>query len=679
MCGIAGIVGPGRDRGEILRAMVAAIAHRGPDGEGFFDDGTAALGHRRLAVIDLSDNAAQPMGNEDGSIQIVYNGEVYNFEELRAPLLEKGHKFRSRGDTEVLVHLYEEEGDGFVAKLNGMFAFALWDGRKGRLLLGRDRFGQKPLFFAMAGEALVFGSEIKAVLRHPGVPRRISPRAVDSLLTAHFVPAPLSFYEDVHRLLPGHLLVFEPGRATSGQRSAAPVTRSYVPPPPPRDLRISFEEAVSEVDRLFTQAVKRQLVADVPVGVFASGGIDSTLILAKLCDLGQKDLSAYSLGFPQASHSELPHAEKAAKLLGIPMVPLMFEPQAFGAPERLVEMFDEPFADVAAMPTYALAKAARPKITVALTGDGGDEIFGGYEHHVVGYWLDRLRPAEAPRAWLARALVNLVPVDTRFRGPLRTLRRGLETLGCEGYREGVLQMRANLQPRERSALYTRDFQNEVALHDPYAALLPPGGRAAPVERLFGLSEDRMFADLFLHKSDVASMAAGLETRSPFLDVPLVDFAARLPLDLLVSGARGKRILRTLVERRVDKGLATRRKMGFSPPVDDWLRNELVPLVEDTLLAPGALVGAYVERAQIDRMFAEHRARRANHRRVLWALLLLELWLRRERTTSEHRSPAPTARPHAPGANGHAATRAALGLSAGEPIALDPKGLPHAVG
>lgn len=625
MCGIAGIVGPGKESSQILRAMVAAIAHRGPDGEGFFEDAWAALGHRRLAVIDLSENGAQPMSNEDGSVQVVYNGEIYNFAELIPDLVRKGHTFRSRCDTEVLVHLYEEEGERFVEKLNGMFAFALWDARRRRLLIGRDRFGQKPLFYAMAGEQLVFASEIKAILRHPGVPRRIAPSAIDSLLTAHFVPAPGSFYQDIRRLLPGHLLVFEPGKPA--------LTRSYVPPPPPRDLRISFEDAVAEVDRLFSLAVKRQLVSDVPLGVFASGGIDSTLILAKLRDLGQRDISAFSLGFAQASHSELPHAEKAARLLDIPIVKLMFEPDALAAPERLVEMFDEPFADVAAMPTHALAKAARSRITVALTGDGGDEVFGGYEHHVVAYWLDRLSPARAARAAAARALVGLVPIETRFRGPLRTLRRALEALGCEGYREGTLLLRANLGPGERDALYTRDFRVAMAAHDPYAALLPPGGAAAPIERLFGFAEDRMFADLFLLKSDIASMAVGLETRSPFLDVPLADFAARLPLELMIRGRRGKRILRALVERRVDKGLARRRKTGFSPPVDDWLRAELAPLVQDTLLAKGALVGAYVREAEVRHMFEEHRARRANHRRVLWALLLLELWLRRERSLS----------------------------------------------
>jgi asparagine synthase (glutamine-hydrolysing) len=629
--------------------MVAAIAHRGPDGAGFFEDGTASLGHRRLAVIDLSESAAQPLGNEDGSIQIVYNGELYNFEELRARLVAKGHRFRSRGDTEVIVHLYEEEGDSFVEELNGMFAFAIWDARRGRLVLGRDRFGQKPLFYAAAGEALVFGSEIKAVLAHPGVPRRVAPGAIDSLLTAHFVPAPGSFYEDVHRLLPGHLMVFEPGRramsalrlradteaaglalstdgrlAVSGEGS---MLRSFVGAPPPRDLRISFEDATAEVDRLLTAAVKRQLVADVPVGVFASGGIDSTLVLAKLRDLGQREIQAFALGFEEASHSELPHAEKAARALGIPVTPIVFEPSALGEPARLVEMFDEPFADVAALPTYALAKAARSRITVALTGDGGDEIFGGYEHHVVGYWLDRLRVAKGPRAAAARALAARVPVSTRFRGPLRTLRRGLEALGCEGYRESTLLLRSNLLPAERDALLTPGFRDALGGRDPWAALVPPPG--APVERLFGFAGDRMFADLFLHKSDVASMAAGLETRSPFLDVPLTDFAARLPLDVLVRGAKGKRVLRTLVERRVDKGLATRRKMGLSPPVDEWLRGELAPMISDTVLAPGALVNAYVERREVARMFEAHQSRRENNRRVLWGLLLLELWLRRE--------------------------------------------------
>jgi len=301
-------------------------------------------------------------------------------------------------------------------------------------------------------------------------------------------------------------------------------------------------------------------------------------------------------------------------------------------------MFDEPFADVAALPTYALAKAARAKITVALTGDGGDEIFGGYEHHVVGYWLSRLGTAKGPRAAAARAMAQRVPVSTRFRGPLRTLRRGLEALGCEGYRESTLLLRSNLGRGEREALFTPGFREALGGHDPWAALVPPPG--APVERLFGFAGDRMFADLFLHKSDVASMAAGLETRSPFLDVPLTDFAARLPLDVLVRGAKGKRVLRTLVERRVDKGLAARRKMGLSPPVDEWLRKELAPMVQDTLLAPGARVNAYVERAEVARMFEAHRSRRENNRRVLWGLLLLELWLRRETSGAASSGPVP---------------------------------------
>lgn len=620
MCGIAGILGHCKDRREIVRAMVTAIAHRGPDGEGIYDDGLAALGHRRLAIIDLSESAAQPMGNEDGSIQIVYNGEVYNFEELRAGLLEKGHRFKSKGDTEVLVHLYEELGENFVKELNGMFAFALWDSRKKKLILARDRFGQKPLFYAMAGEALVFASEIKSILAHPGVPRRVSPHAVDTLMTVNFVPAPGSFYQDIHRLMPGHLMVVEPG--------SAPKVRVFVSDPPPRDLKISYEDAVQEVDRLFSAAVQRQLVSDVPVGVFASGGIDSTLILAKLRDLGKQELSAFSLGFHEASHSELPYAQQAAKLLGTPLYALMFDAAGLREPELLLNVFDEPFADIAALPTYALARAARPHITVALTGDGGDEIFGGYEHHLVAYWIDKLRLGRKPRAAIARTVADLIPVDVQFRGYLRTLKRGFEALGCEGFRESTRLIRASIGPRERASLYTRDYQQLLGNADPWGALLPPN--ADTVESLFGVGQDRIFADMFLMKSDMASMAVGLETRSPFLDVPLIDFVARLPIEHLVGGVHGKKPLRTLLARRVDRSLAERRKMGFAPPVDDWLRAELAPILQDTVLAPGALVATYVERSEVARMFRDHRDRKANYRRPLWALLLLELWLRRER-------------------------------------------------
>ncbi|MEZ4294134.1 MAG: asparagine synthase (glutamine-hydrolyzing) [Polyangiaceae bacterium] len=636
MCGIAGIVGPSKDRRETLRSMVSAIAHRGPDGQGTYDDGVAALGHRRLAVIDLSDNAAQPMANEDDSIQLVYNGEIYNFAELREDLVRKGHRFISRSDTEVLVHLYEERGDRFVEALNGMFAFALWDQKRGRLLLGRDRFGQKPLFYAMAGEALVFASEIKAILRHPAVPRTPSRRAIDSLLTVNFVPAPHTFYEHIHRLKPGHLLVLEPGRP--------PVTRSFAPPPPERDLRISFEDAVAEVERLFTASVKRQLVADVPVGVFASGGIDSTLILERLRHLGRPRVEAFSLGFHEASHSEVPFAQKATSLLGTRFRALMFEASELRSPELVLDLFDEPFADIAALPTFALAKAARPHITVALTGDGGDEIFGGYEHQVVAFWLDRMRLARGPRAALARKLAALVPVDVGFRGRLRTLRRGLEALGCHGLRESTRMLRSNLTEADRAALYTPDFRRELGAFDPWDALFPEPRADLPLARLFGIG-DRAFSDQFLLKSDFASMAVGLETRSPFLDVPLVDFAARLPVHHLVQGAKGKPILRALVTRHVDAGLGARRKMGFAPPVDDWLRADLAPLVQDTLLAPGALVADLVEPARTARLFEEHRTRKANHRRVLWALLLTELWLRRERralAAPEHRAARPSA-------------------------------------
>lgn len=621
MCGLAGIVGPTRDRSAVIRAMTAAIAHRGPDGEGFYEDEECALGHRRLAVIDLSPLGAQPMGNEDGSIQVVFNGEIYNHEELRRSLESKGHRFRSRSDTEVLVHLYEELGDRCAEPLNGMFAFAIWDSTRKRLVLARDRFGQKPLFYAEIGGCLVFASEIKALLRHPDLPRQVSPEAIDSFLTVHFVPAPGSFYASVRRLEAATVLVKEHGCEPSRRRFWRPEMA------PRRSVR--FEEAEEQVDALLTAAVRRQLVADVPVGIFLSGGIDSTLLLTKLSRIAPPGIDAFSAGYREARFSELPHAAQAAAQFGARLHPVLIDPAEFVSPERILDMFDEPFADIAAIPTAMLSHAARQKITVALTGDGGDELFGGYEHHIVAKWLHWLGDAAPWRRAAAASLADLLRHQNRFRSPLRRLRRGLSTLAARDWKEAVASLRANCSSSERSSLYTSDFAAQVQDHDPYEPLLPAAADGAvSIERLFSAGEDRVFGDLLLHKTDVSSMAAGLECRSPFLDVPLSDYAATLPLEHLVHGTSGKYILRRLLARRVGAAISSRRKMGFTPPVDEWLRGELAPLVRDLLLAPSAEVRAFVEQRRVDHLFAEHCARRADNKRVLWALLLLELWLRR---------------------------------------------------
>ncbi|HEY4122196.1 MAG TPA: asparagine synthase (glutamine-hydrolyzing), partial [Byssovorax sp.] len=411
MCGITGIVGPMRERAAVLAAMTRAIAHRGPDGEGAWSDEACALGHRRLSIIDLSSNAAQPMANEDGSIQVTFNGEIYGFGALRGELVAKGHTFRSHSDTEVVVHLYEEEGDRAFARLNGMFAVAVWDARRRRLVLARDRFGQKPLFWAEAGGALVFASELKSLFEVPGLAFAPSLPAIDAYLTTHFVAAPGTFFEGLHRLPAGHVLVKELGRA--------PVVAPFEARAVRRRAWVRFDDAVDEALALVKASVARQLVADVPVGLFLSGGIDSTLVLAALADLGRAGIPAFTASFADsAKHDELPFARVAADRFGGSLREVPIDARAFLDLDRLVAMYDEPFADVAALPTHLLAKAARAEVTVALTGDGGDELFGGYTHHRVALWLGRLgAPSFARRALLGGAAAALAGHGAR-RGKL---------------------------------------------------------------------------------------------------------------------------------------------------------------------------------------------------------------------------------------------------------------------
>jgi asparagine synthase (glutamine-hydrolysing) len=630
MCGIAGILGARSDRTGLVRSMMHAIRHRGPDGDGLWEDQHCALGHLRLAIIDLSPAGAQPMPNEDGSVHVTYNGEIYNFVELRKSLEARGHQFRSRTDTEVIVHLYEEHGERCADFLNGMFAFALWDSKKKRLILARDRFGQKPLFYARVGETLVFASEIKALLEIPDLPRTISDEAIDDLLTTQFIAAPRSIYSAIRRLEPGTVLVRElDGRERTHQLWSRPAPRR----------KVRFEEAVEEVDRLLSASIERQLVADVPLGVFLSGGIDSSLITAGVAKHAP-NVEAFCLGFSQRAYDERPFAREAAERFGVRLHEIDLDEQQFAQPERLVDLFDEPFPDVAALPTEALSRAARQRITVALTGDGGDELFGGYEHHVVAYWLSKTQPVGPARRTMARALRRLVPNETKFRSPLRTLGRALDTLAHQDWTGSHLALRATLSAKARSELYTQEFARSVADRDPLANLLPIGARDAAVDGLFDVSRDRVLGDLFLHKTDIASMSVGLESRSPFLDVPLVEFVSTLPLEHFVRGLRGKRILRTLLERRTGPGLARRRKQGFSPPVDEWLRNQLGNQVRDVLLRRGAAVHRVLDGAKLERLYDDHLHRRADNRRLLWTALLLEVFLDRQRvseTTTAHNS------------------------------------------
>lgn len=605
--------------------MRDAIRHRGPDDSGLWDDPLCSLGHARLSIIDLSPAGRQPMANEDGTVQLVYNGELYGFGPLRTRLEAAGHRFRSRTDTEVVVHLYEEYGEDFVRHLHGMFALAIWDVRKRKLVLARDRFGQKPLFYAPVGDGLAFGSEIKALLQHPDISRDVDLRAVDTFLAVHFVPSPHSFYEAIRRLPPASLLVWEPGRT--------PQVRRYWHLTPAPERRLTFGEAAEEVEHHFARAVREQLVADVPVGLFLSGGIDSSLVLAE-ASRHSGSIDTYSIGFEERAFSELAHARAVAETFQSRHHQIIMRASDVRDPERLIDLFDEPFADIAALPQVALSRTARPAVKVVLTGDGGDELFGGYQHHVLGYWLDRTRAASRARAAAARLALRLMPSARLLGRRGRSLVRGLEAVSHISPLKAAAALRATLSFTQRAALYDPEFLDSLGDADPYPCLeadhlgVPADERA---DALFHVSGDLMLADQFLHKTDIASMAVGLECRSPFLDAELAGLVASLPTDFKVCGLKGKHILRRVLARRVDPAIWDRPKMGLSVPVAEWIKEELAPQVRDTILAPGARIASYVRQAEVIRLYREHCNGTANRRRILWALLLLELWLRRRNT------------------------------------------------
>jgi asparagine synthase (glutamine-hydrolysing) len=622
MCGIAGIVGRFDGRDALVGEMTARLVHRGPDDQGFWSSTDCAFGHRRLSIIDLSANGRQPMANEDGTVQVTYNGEIYNFAELRPGLEAAGHRFRSNTDTEVLVHLYEERGEAFLEALRGMFAVALWDERKRRLLLARDHFGQKPLFWAQAGDSLYFASEIKALLACPAIPREPDPQAIDEFLTLHFVPAPRTTYRAIRRLPAASRLVFEPG----GQ----PEVRRWWRADDAPTRSVSAGEAMEEADHLLRRAVREQLVADVPVGVLLSGGIDSSVVLAAATDEGARGIDAFTIGFEESAYSEVPYARRAADTVGATHHLRVMRADDARDPTALLEAFDEPFADVAAIPTMALCRGARERVKVALTGDGGDEIFGGYQYHVLGTWMARLGVGGWARERLARATLRLVPSAPEFRSRWRIVKRGLEALTHPDWHAATVAARATLDRAGRDALYVPVFHDQVSAEDPYRYLDADPNGTPTLDRLFRTSGDHVLADELLHKTDIASMTASLECRSPFLDVRLATWTASLPLGLKVRGMRGKVLLRRLAARRYGPEIWRRRKQGFTMPLDRWLKGELRPLVMSTLLDPGARVGDYVRREGLARLWREHDEGRADHRRILWACLVLELWLRRGR-------------------------------------------------
>jgi asparagine synthase (glutamine-hydrolysing) len=623
MCGICGLVAPEPGDGRpIVEAQLGPLSHRGPDARGSFVAERAIIGQNRLAIIDL-ETGDPPITNEDQSVAAVLNGEIYNFRELRASLQSDGHAFRSRGDTEVIAHLAEELEPVELAQcLDGMFAFAVWDERRRRLMLGRDRVGKKPLFYRASGGRLVFASEIKALLADPATPRRLDEHAIPAYLTFGYVPTPYTFFEGIRSLPPGHVIAFEPG--------GEPIIERYWEPPLPaangERLELSLSEAATEVRLRLQDAVRRRLVSDVPLGAFLSGGIDSSTVVGLMAGLMNHPVLTFTIGFEDRhGYDERPYARLVAERHGTEHHEFVVRPDAVELVERLVWHHDQPFGDSSAVPTYLLSEVTRRHVTVALSGDGGDELFAGYERFAAGLAARRYAALPAPMQRAANGAIGLLPSGAlRSRaGALQRFARVAERGLPEAYRSWV----SFIQDPERDALL--DGRRDDWALDDYRATWDASRGAATLDRLLDLNLRTYLLDDLLVKTDRMSMAHGLEVRSPFLDADLLAFTTRLPPRLKARGTALKRVLKAAVDDLVPERILGRPKKGFGVPLDRWFREDLRKYVGGTLGAPDARVKAHLVPAAVDRLIAEHDSGARNHGHALWTLLTLEVFLRRE--------------------------------------------------
>ncbi len=621
MCGIVGKLvnrAAGAVERELIERMCAGLEHRGPDARWVFVDAGAGLGIQRLRVVDLI-TGDQPSYNEDRSVVVVLNGEIYNFRELRRELRARGHRFVSEGDTEVIVHLYEEHGLDCVARLHGMFAFALWDRRRRRLLLARDRVGKKPLYYAERDGQLTFASELRALLEDESIPRNVDPVALDRFLAYGYVPAPDSILTGVKKLEPAHTLVCEDGAVTIDRYWRLDFS-TKLKVSDPRELHEPIRDAIRA-------ATRRRLIADVEIGAFLSGGIDSSAVVAAMAEAGSKPVKTFSIGFDHEDFDELPHARRIAELFGTEHEEFVVRADAVGTVPRIVRQFGEPFADASAIPCFQLAELTRRHVTVALNGDGGDEAFGGYTRYVANRLagrLDRL-PATVKRAGAAAGeRLGGKRVDSSANRAGRLL-RGLGTDPADRYSRYVSWFTES----QRAGLYTDSFAaacRRGGVDVVRAAWAHTGGRDV-VDKMLEVDTVTYLPGDLITKIDIATMAHALEARSPLLDHELLEFAASIPADLKVRGLQKKWILREALRGWLPDEILDRPKQGFSVPVSAWLRHELAELAQSVLLDRRSLDRGYFQAGQVEAMLARHRAGTTDEGKRLWSLFVLELWHR----------------------------------------------------
>jgi asparagine synthase (glutamine-hydrolysing) len=624
MCGITGIVrsdGAPVDR-ELLERMNQAIRHRGPDEDGFYLSDGVGLAMRRLAIIDLK-SGQQPIHNADQTAWIVYNGEIYNYRELRKDLESRGHRFYTDSDTEAIVHAYDEWGTDCPKYLRGMFALAIWDERKKSLFLARDRVGKKPLLYAQVNGQLVFGSEFMALLQHPDVSRDVNYEAIHHYLSFICVPAPLTAFQSISKLPPGHTLLWQNGQIKLERYWQLDFSNK---------ISIDEEEAGERVVELLRDAVRVRLMSEVPLGAFLSGGIDSSAVVALMAQESSEQVKTFSIGFEEQDFSELHHARRVAEHVGTDHHEFVVKPDAMEILPTLVEHYGEPFADSSAIPSYYVSRETRKHVTVALNGDGGDECFAGYERYAamnVAQRYVKLLPA-AIRNGVIRNLANALPQAQSRKNPLRKAQRFLDAASLGPVQRYLRWVSAFDEPAKLN-IYSDNFRQETARFSTISFLEPWFAKANGA----GIVDASLLTDTMTYlpndllvKMDIASMTVSLEARSPFLDHHLMEFAASLPEHLKLRGMTTKYLLKKVLKKFVPEENLTRPKMGFGIPIGQWFRGSMQTFLRETLLSQKALSRGLFDPDKVRQMVDQHVERKVDHDQRLWSLLMLELWFER---------------------------------------------------
>ncbi len=622
MCGICGIVKT--DLNDLveygtIKKMCDTIIHRGPDDEGILIDAHVGIGMRRLSIIDLH-TGKQPISNEDGSIWIVFNGEIYNFFELRVELEKKGHRFSTRTDTEVIVHAYEEYGENCPQKLNGMFAFAIWDKPKNLVFLARDRIGIKPLYYYFDRNRLVFGSEIKAMLEAGEIPKRIDLQALDNFLTFEYIPAPLSIFQDIKKLPAGYTLTFHNKNIRlKNYWELHFKTNGHAEMKIQKDIR-----------DLLQDSVRIRLISDVPLGAFLSGGIDSSTIVALMSRVMDRPVKTFSIGFEDSTYNELKYARIIAKTFNTEHHEFIIKPDAVELTENLLNYLDEPFGDFSIFPTYLVSKMAREFVTVVLSGDGGDELFAGYDTYIADkMYLRYLKLPPFLRNGLLKKMMNLIPPSSKKKGLINKVKRFVEGTALPEDLRHVRWM-IFLQEAEKEQLYHPNMRSGIFEKDSYRFIRNHFQNIAYHKQ--DETNQQLYVDIktylvddILVKVDRMSMATSLEARVPFLDYRFVELCASIPSHLKLNGRKTKYILKKSMEDLLPREILYRGKEGFSIPIKNWLKKELKPMMTDVLSAEKINREGFFDSQYVEKLKTEHIKGIKNHSHRLWALMVFGKW------------------------------------------------------